>query len=399
MSLSLYVHWPFCKSKCPYCDFNSHVREGVDEDRWRKALLTELDFYLDQFGDKNIATIFFGGGTPSLMQPDTVAAIIDAALNNKETGKESELALSSAICASQEARTGAFEITLEANPTSSEAVKFEQFRKSGINRLSMGIQSLDDNRLKFLGRQHSAAEAMEAFVAAKNIFPRTSFDLIYATPGQSIAEWEKELSQALEYDPGHISLYQLTIEPGTAFHALHKDGRLNLPHEELAEEFYNLTGQITAVAGYNDYEVSNYARSGNECRHNMAYWQSGDFIGIGPGAHGRFNIGSDRFSTMNIKSPERWLTAVEKNGHGIEEKISLTRREQGEEVLLMGLRMSKGINLEFFRQRGGIDLATALPRWIDGGFVEIKDNHLHATASGRLLLNSLISGIAGDLWP
>jgi oxygen-independent coproporphyrinogen-3 oxidase len=293
---ALYVHWPFCRSKCPYCDFNSHVREDVDHARWRAALLAELDHFADRTGGRQLTSIFFGGGTPSLMAPETVAAVIDRATERW-------------------APAPGIEITLEANPTSVEAGKFAGFRVAGVNRVSLGVQALNDADLAALGRQHSAAEAVAAVRLAQRHFPRVSFDLIYARSGQSLSAWRMELAEALELASEHLSVYQLTIEPETAFGAAWRRGELTVPDEDSAAALYEETQTILEKAGMPAYEISNHARAGSACRHNLTYWRYGDYAGIGPGAHGRLTLGDGRRATRQHRAPEAWLGAVEAQGH------------------------------------------------------------------------------------
>lgn len=369
-STALYIHWPFCKKKCPYCDFNSHVRDGIDHAAWRAALLREIGYWHARRPDTKISSIFFGGGTPSLMEPATVAALIAEAdtLWGLESGCE---------------------ITLEANPTSVEAAKFVALASAGVNRVSLGVQSLRPESLAFLGREHSASEALDAVALAAKIFPRYSFDLIYALPNQTLAQWEEELKTALGFARGHLSLYQLTIEENTAFHhAYHVGKSFQLPEETLAAELYHVTQQIMEDAGLPAYEISNHASPGEESRHNLSYWRSDSYFGIGPGAHGRvdlpepskqseqsgqfksncpesginslkklsypgqFNLNCPdcfsctRITTRNLKSPERWLDSVQQTGHGLEEELALTTPERAEEIILMGLRLAEGIRLD-----------------------------------------------------
>ena len=377
-SAALYIHWPFCKKKCPYCDFNSHVREGIDHAAWREALLRELRYWHARAPDKTITSIFFGGGTPSLMEPSTVEALIAEA--NNLWGLDSNC-----------------EITLEANPTSVEAAKFVSLKTAGVNRVSLGVQSLKAESLAFLGREHSASEALEAVNLAAATFPRYSFDLIYALPNQTLSEWEKELKEALRHARGHLSLYQLTIEENTAFHhAYHVGKSFALPEDSLAAELYALTQSIMEDAGLPAYEISNHASAGNESRHNLAYWQSDSYIGIGPGAHGRVDIASERLATRAQKSPERWLGAVQHAGHGVEEELSLTVQERAEEIILMGLRLPHiGVNLSTL----SADVAHYLNSlWADGRVEKLVQQHMliatpthiHTTRQGQLVLNSVI---------
>lgn len=374
----MYVHWPFCKKKCPYCDFNSHVREGVDHAVWRAALVRELRYWHARVPQAMISSIFFGGGTPSLMAPETVAAII---------------AEVQALWPTQ----GEMEITLEANPTSVEAEKFRAFRKAGVNRVSLGIQSLKAEALKFLGREHSAEEALKAVTLAAEIFPRYSFDLIYALPGQSLAAWEAELREALGRARGHLSLYQLTIEENTAFHhAYHVAQQFALPDEACAAELYALTNRIMAENGMAAYEVSNYAAPGQESLHNLSYWRGTGYIGIGPGAHGRVDADGERLATRTLKSPERWIDAVQYQGHGLEEVLTLSAQERAEEKLLMGLRLAhEGLRFDRLTADERAYLDTL---WQDGrvqhvcsiGLLEARPEGLRVTSDGQLVLNSVI---------
>ncbi len=376
-SLAVYVHWPFCLSKCPYCDFNSHVRDSVDEERWRRALCTEIDYWAEQTPDRTVGSIFFGGGTPSLMAPETVAAVIGRIGNNWPLDDT-------------------LEITLEANPTSAEAARFAAFRGAGVNRLSLGIQALDDAALRFLGRQHNVAEARKALELARRSFARFSFDLIYARPGQSAAAWRHELSAALDMAAGHVSLYQLTIEKGTPFYTRQRDGELNPPGEALATDLFDITNALTVEAGYSAYEISNYAQTDQACRHNLAYWRYQDYAGIGPDAHGRLHTTQDGTRALRQHAkPETWLEAVERSGHGSAEARPLEAAEQVEEVLMMGLRLQEGVNLARFAERTSLTVEQAvrpgaLDRLCDGGFLTLNTQFLRTTAQGRAVLNSLL---------
>jgi putative oxygen-independent coproporphyrinogen III oxidase len=376
-SLALYIHWPFCKFKCPYCDFNSHVRERVNHPEWKDAYLAEMRFYRDKTGPRRIESIFFGGGTPSLMEPETVAAVIE------EAGKLWELPADT-------------EITLEANPTSVEAEKLRGFKAAGVNRVSLGVQSLRDADLKKLGRQHSAAEAIAAVKMAAGIFDRYSFDLIYARPDQSLEDWRQELTEALDFAAGHMSLYQLTIEEGTQYHTLHQRGELQVPGDNLAADMYELTQEMMGARGMPAYEVSNHARPGEESRHNLVYWHYGDYAGIGPGAHGRLTMGGEKFATRAHRAPELWLKWVKDSGHGAHpfEKIDLSKR--GWERLMMGLRLSEGVELDAFLKETHTPLtqfvnAHRLQVLIDEKLLEMTGRHMKATAAGRQKLNSLLS--------
>ncbi|MFM9889266.1 MAG: radical SAM family heme chaperone HemW [Rickettsiales bacterium] len=384
---ALYIHWPFCKKKCPYCDFNSHVREGVDHARWRAALVRELEYWHARVPDFQLNSLFFGGGTPSLMAPETAAALIARA---QQLWSHDE----------------AMEITLEANPTSVEAEKFVQLRAAEVNRLSLGIQSLRPEALAFLGREHSADEARAAIALAQKIFPRYTFDLIYALPGQTLEGWEQELRAALKLARDHLSLYQLTIEENTAFHhAYHVDKAFTLPSEELAAEFYALTQRVMEEAGLPAYEISNHARAGHESQHNLCYWRSEAYLGIGPGAHGRVDVPASgllgppqRLATRNLKSPERWLEQVERMGHGLEEETPLSVAERAEETVLMGLRLHEGIALGRLRADERAYLENLwrdgrLQRLQDEGLLEATNDCLRATPRGSLLLNALIEQV------
>ncbi len=375
--LAVYIHWPFCKKKCPYCDFNSHVRDQVDQEMWREALLGELRHWHRLASNHEVTSIFFGGGTPSLMPPPTAEALIN------EVHKL--WPVSSTI-----------EITLEANPTSVEAKNFVTLRTAGVNRLSLGVQSLKAESLKFLGREHSATEALDAVTLAAKTFPRFSFDLIYALPTHTLASWEEELRAALAYAGGHLSLYQLTIEENTAFHhAYHVAKKFALPEEELAATLYERTQEIMESAGLPAYEISNHARSGEESRHNRSYWRGESYLGIGPGAHGRVDRNDGRITTRNIKSPERWLEAARSQGHGLEEEASLTTPERAEEKLLMGLRLvQEGFNIASLHdhERAYLDALWQdgrLATLIEQGLLIEDGTRIAATKCGRLLLNEI----------
>lgn len=332
----VYVHWPFCAQKCPYCDFNSHVRfNGWDEDRFLAAYLHELDMMAARVGKRTVASIFFGGGTPSLMKPATVAAILErvATLWNVESGAE---------------------ITLEANPGSVEASRFQGYRAAGINRVSMGFQSLRDADLKRLGRIHSVDDAKAALAIARATFDRYSFDLIYARPGQTPDAWRSELSEALDLADSHVSLYQLTIEPDTPYAALHAAGKLIVPDADAALALYEITQEMTAARGLLPYEISNHARPGEESQHNLLYWRYGEYAGIGPGAHGRVVIDGQRTATVAERHPETWAGLVEAQGHGMTELTPITATEQADEMLLMGLRLREGIDLDRLAALGGV---------------------------------------------
>lgn len=399
--LAIYIHWPFCKSKCPYCDFNSHVREQVDQARWRAALLKELEYMAAQTPGHTVKSIFFGGGTPSLMPPATAAALIERVHRLWPVAAD-------------------IEITCEANPTSVEAATFADFKAAGVGRVSLGVQSLDDEELKFLGRGHSAHEALKAVEMAAKTFGRYSFDLIYARPGQTPAAWEKELSQAFRHAGKHLSLYQLTIEENTAFHHAYAQKKFSLPDEETSEALYRLTEDMTAARGIPAYEVSNYAVPGEESRHNLAYWQGGDYIGVGPGAHGRITLECSRYAptgarmeprsglarsadrafstarsaTVTLKSPERWLEAVERQGHGVELWEEIDRKRDSEERVMMGLRLKDGIGYDDFAAAAGYDLAPHINAgkralYVREGLLEGREDYLQPTLKGRLVLTRL----------
>jgi len=375
--LALYVHWPFCLAKCPYCDFNSHVRDRIPQARFAAALRRELAFEAARLGRRPLASIFFGGGTPSLMDPDTVAALIADSLGYFDAPPS-------------------IEITIEANPTSVELQKLESFRRAGINRLSLGVQALDDTALRFLGRQHSAAQAIAALESARATFPRLSFDLIYARPGQTLPAWRAELRQALALAADHLSLYQLTIEPGTAFEALHRNGTLTLPGEDLATALYDATTEAAAEAGLLAYEISNYAAPGAESRHNLAYWRYNDYAGIGPGAHGRISLGGELLATRRHRAPEPWAERVERDGHGTTAEEPVTPAERAREALLMGLRLTEGIDLHRFEARTGIPIREAVDEHIlaasqDARYLLLNESRLIATAEGRRRLDALLA--------
>jgi putative oxygen-independent coproporphyrinogen III oxidase len=377
---AIYVHWPFCRSKCPYCDFNSHVRERIDEAGWRDALLSELRHYAALTPGRTVSSVFFGGGTPSLMSPATAGAVIDEIAKLWRTSADTE-------------------ITLEANPNSAEAAHFAGFKAAGVNRLSLGVQALDDAALRFLGRAHDASEAQAAIAAASGAVERFSFDLIYARPQQTLAAWTNELKEALTLAGEHLSVYQLTIEPGTAFHAAHARGDFALPSADDAAEMFEATQDILAAAGLPAYEISNHARSGAECRHNLVYWRYEDYVGVGPGAHGRITVVGRKLATRQQKAPETWLAEVRANGHATAEQRVVDAREAAEEALMMGLRLSEGIDAVRFRRETGVALDAALDRhrlkrMIEGGFVEADAHGLRATAQGRRVLNAVIGELA-----
>ena len=373
----LYVHWPFCLSKCPYCDFNSHVRERIDQARWRRALVSELDHYAAETSGRRLTSIFFGGGTPSLMEPETAGAVIERARAHWPFAAD-------------------IEITLEANPTSVEAGRFAAFHAAGVNRASLGVQALDDDALRFLGRRHSAAEALNALEVARRAFARWSFDLIYARPGQDPAAWRGELNRALAEGAAHLSLYQLTIEEGTAFHGAARRGELRVPGETRAARLYETTQEVLDAAGLPAYEISNHARPGAESRHNLTYWRYGDYLGVGPGAHGRLTLDAGKVATRQHRAPEAWLEAVERAGHATRSRQALARADRLAEMLMMGLRLREGVSRIAVRRETGRDLEDALPAQalgalIAGGFLELDARGLRATPTGRARLNAVLA--------
>ena len=370
----VYVHWPFCLAKCPYCDFNSHVSRSVDHDAWRTALLAETAHMRALTGPRQADTVFFGGGTPSLMPPATVAAIIDGIDRLWGLAPDAE-------------------ITLEANPTSVEAAKFRDYAAAGVNRISMGVQALNDPDLKALGRMHSVAEARAAFDIARAAFDRVSFDLIYARVGQTVSAWEAELDEALNMAVDHLSLYQLTIEPGTRFAELHASGKLMPPPDADSAEMYAVTQDLTGAAGMPAYEVSNHAQPGTESRHNLVYWRYGDYAGIGPGAHGRItDSAGQRLATETLRDPTRWLVRVQSEGHAITGAEPLSIDDQTTEQILMGLRLGEGIDLNRFQALAGSALPEArLQSLIASGHLERLGNRLRATADGRIVLNTVLA--------
>ena len=389
----VYIHWPFCLSKCPYCDFNSHVRESIEDDLWGEALVRELETSLsalstDDSGDsRRLESIFFGGGTPSLMPAIWVERLIHTA---RAFGNVSDT----------------LEITLESNPTSCDQKKFEAFAKAGVNRLSLGVQALDQEALTFLGREHTTTQAHQALLWAQGIFPRVSFDLIYGLPQQTLTDWRAALTQALErYHPSHMSCYQLTYEPGTAFYTRFLRGELAYPPEDLAVALYEETGRILGIAGLQAYEVSNYALPGHECRHNLVYWQYEDYLGIGPGAHGRLSRRGKRHACYNLKAPEIWRAAVTDKGHGLVADVDLSLREQFEEWLLMGLRLERGVDVDRCHQITGCSWETFCPPQtiaplVQEGLLMLEHTAacgltLKASPRGRLVLNQLVARLAG----
>ena len=373
--LALYIHWPFCVSKCPYCDFNSHVRDQVDNDAWRGALLADMAHEAALTRGRRVTSIFFGGGTPSLMPPALVADLIAAA--DRHWGLSVDV-----------------EITLEANPNSVEAARFADLGAAGVNRVSLGLQALDDEALQFLGRAHGVDEGLAALTTAQRVFDRVSFDLIYARPGQSEADWEAELAQALGYGTGHLSLYQLTIEPGTRFATLVAQGKLTPADPDHGATLYELTQAMTGAAGIPAYEISNHARPGQESRHNLTYWRYGDYVGIGPGAHGR-RTGQ---ATMRHKKPENWMSAMARNGHGAQSEEPLAGEDRAREALLMGLRLNEGVDLDRIAALSGLSTPQlvderAIAQLIDIGLLHRQGTRLQVAAAGMLLLDAILPEI------
>lgn len=371
-SIALYIHWPFCVSKCPYCDFNSHVRDGVDQAAWRAALLADMAHEARLTAGRRVSSIFFGGGTPSLMPPATVAALIAEA--DRLWGLTPDC-----------------EITLEANPNSVEVANFAALAGAGVNRMSIGIQALDAYTLAFLGRAHSVDEGLRAIATAQGHFARVSFDLITARPGQSLPEWQVELARALAFGTGHLSLYQLTIEPSTRFETLARRGELVLPDEDLSADLFSATAEMTAAAGLSAYEISNHARVGEESRHNLTYWRYGDYVGIGPGAHGRRN----GIATERHRKPENWLTAVAADGHGIKTERALTAETCATEALLMGLRLAEGVDLARIAALSGVEEPAlvddvAVARLAELGLMRAEGSRLTVLPAGMLLLDAIL---------
>ena len=376
-AFGIYIHWPFCKAKCPYCDFNSHVRhQAVDTMSFAQGLVSELQWFERATQARTVTSIFFGGGTPSLMQPADVAAVLD------------EIARLWPV-------SSHVEITMEANPTSVEAENFRGYRSAGVNRVSVGVQALNQNDLKSLGRQHTPEEALKAFRLAAQVFPRVSFDLIYSRPGQSLATWREELTRALGEQQGHMSLYQLTIEPGTAYFDLYARGSLVVPSEDQATDMFELTQELTEKAGLAAYEVSNHAKAGQESRHNLLYWRYGEYVGVGPGAHARIGGAENRRAIAMEKYPETWRALVAERGQGIVEDVKVGLKEQASEYLIMGLRISEGIDLARYEKLNG---QTMDPNKIAGlkslGLIRRQGDRLMATQQGRALLNALISELS-----
>jgi putative oxygen-independent coproporphyrinogen III oxidase len=374
----IYVHWPFCAAKCPYCDFNSHVRSEFDETLWSRAIVQELEWVAAQQGDHRpvVESIFFGGGTPSLMTGSAVARVIDA------IGQLWLLAPDA-------------EITLESNPASAEAAHFRDYRAAGVNRVSLGVQALNDSDLKFLGRLHNVADAKAALAMAMAAFDRVSLDLIYARPRQTVAQWRAELAEALAFGTEHLSLYQLTIEPGTPFAALAREGKLLTPDEDIAAALYETTQELTEAAGQPAYEISNHAVPGAESRHNLIYWRYGAYAGVGPGAHGRLDLAGKRFATSCERLPERWRDLVSRTGHGVIEMQEVAQADAAQEHLLMNMRLAEGLDLTGYETRWSAPLDRRRIAGLENeGLVRLANEKLIATPRGRLVLNSVIAALA-----
>jgi putative oxygen-independent coproporphyrinogen III oxidase len=374
----LYVHWPFCEAKCPYCDFNSHVVRKIDQKAWVRAYISELDRVANETPDRVLNSIYFGGGTPSLMDPDTVAAVIDVAQSHWSGAND-------------------IEITLEANPSSVESGKFQGFKQAGVNRISMGIQALNDTDLRRLGRIHTVSEARAAFDIARSCFDRVSFDLIYARQDQTLEQWQAELTSALSMAIDHLSLYQLTIEQGTAFADRYAVGKLRgLPSDDSAADMYHATQDICEAHGMPAYEVSNHAKPGSESRHNLIYWNYGDYVGIGPGAHARLTLGGTRYAIEAPLAPQRWLQSVEK-GSGEKLRSALNPLEHAEEYLMMGLRVNTGLDLDRYQRILGTPLpAEKIDHLVEIGMVEVENQILRTTEDGRAVLNAVIRHLLTD---
>ncbi len=375
----IYLHWPFCAAKCPYCDFNSHVRHGgVDEPRFLDAFRAEIAHMAGRTPGRTVTSIFLGGGTPSLMQPATVAGLLDAVAARWPVAADAE-------------------VTLEANPSSVEAARFHGYRAAGVNRVSLGVQALDDASLRTLGRLHDVAQALDAIRIAQAVFARTSFDLIYARPGQTPALWRDELGQALALAGEHLSLYQLTIEPGTPFHGLAAAGKLVVPDDEIGRALYDVTQELCSRTGLSAYEISNHARPGAESRHNLLYWRYGEYAGIGPGAHGRLVTEAGRIGTVTERAPEAWLARVERDGHAIAETETLSAADQADEFLVMGLRLREGIDPDRYAALKGRPLnGNRIGMLVGDGVLERRaGGRIAATARGAPVLNAIVAELAG----
>lgn len=372
----IYVHWPFCAAKCPYCDFNSHVRDTIDHAAWRDAYIREINHYATLTPGRTVTSIFFGGGTPSLMEPETVKVVIDQIKKSWPCDPK-------------------MEITLEANPTSVEAAKFKGFREAGVNRVSIGVQSLRDEDLSFLGRKHNRSEALKAIDLAKENFERFSFDLMYARPKQTVNNWVQELEEAVQLSVGHLSLYQLTIEEGTPFHTQHARGDFMMPPEDLGGEFYEITQEVLGAAGLPAYEISNHARTGQESLHNLTYWRYTDYVGIGPGAHGRLTLEDGKVATRGHRAPEIWMARVLESGHGSHDHEAVTPEQRWMESLMMGMRLREGVPFARLEQESGKSIDQILdPRKLkalsEEGLITLSGHDLKPTLAGMQRLNGLL---------
>ncbi len=377
-AFGVYVHWPFCAAKCPYCDFNSHVRHNpIDQKTFAEAYAAELTHMASIAPGREVTSIFFGGGTPSLMEVATVETILH------------EISRHWSIAAGAE-------ISLEANPTSVDASRFAEYRSAGINRVSLGIQSLDDKELKFLGRMHNAYEARRAIEIAHDSFERMSFDLIYARPGQTLDDWQTELEEAISLTADHLSLYQLTIEQDTPFFKLHERGKFRVPEEERAAQLYELTQDITAIAGFETYEISNHAKPGTQCQHNLIYWRGQEYAGVGPGAHGRLHTNYGRLATATLRNPEDWWQQAMVKGHGLEEEVYLGSEEHADELILMGLRLAEGFNPLRYEAITGLQLPEDKIRFLEniGMVKQLPNGNIRATQNGFLVLDAVVADIA-----
>ncbi|MSP52290.1 MAG: coproporphyrinogen III oxidase [Alphaproteobacteria bacterium] len=375
--IAIYLHWPFCAAKCPYCDFNVHIRASIDDSFWRQAFLAELDAYFERVGPRTVSSVYFGGGTPSLMNPATIGSILDRIATHWSCG-------------------AATEVSLEANPN--DRSRFAALQSAGITRLSLGVQAFDDDALRFLGRDHDARDASEALDKAGQVFPRASFDLIYARPGQSVAAWQVELKRALAVVPGHVSLYQLTIERGTAFFDSVKRGAFAVPDSDLGADFFEVTQELCAGVGLPAYEISNHARSGEECRYNLTCWLGGDYVGIGPGAHGRISEGGIRHALRAFRKPETWAARVAEAGLGLEDDEVLGHGAAIEEAVMMALRTVHGLDRAFLRSRFDAEIESCVNRsrlkdFVDDGKLECDERGLRATAAGRIVLDAIIGAL------
>ena len=370
----IYIHWPFCAAKCPYCDFNSHVRNNIDQKQWLRSYLSEINRVSKNTSSRVLDSVFFGGGTPSLIEPWVINDILNE-IQKHWTTKDN------------------FEVTLEANPGSVDAKNFKAYRSAGVNRISMGIQSLNEKDLKALGRTHTVKEALSAFEIAQQNFTAVSFDLIYARQNQNLEQWEMELNQALDLGASHMSLYQLTIEQGTAFGDRYNRGLLKgLPSDDISAELYDITSKLCEGRGFSAYEVSNYAQEGSESLHNLVYWRYGDYIGIGPGAHGRLTIDGKRYATETFLSPEEWLTKVDNQGSGESCLSELSQEQQATEMVMMGLRLNEGVNFKRFENLSGSSFSEEKLSFLKSiQLIEQKKGNIIATFSGRKVLNSVLA--------